>query len=209
MIVKLADVDVEKLKIAKQLKDYGQYAKVQYADYDTDMTKLDVCLGPYRAPYGVSCFNGAIDRSTLVLDVSEDIALAGMMAGIDAKFRKSGISNKEISGCCDAMFRVHIPTFRGLEADEAKFRTTFFVKEYEKDGYTPMLTNVNGLKAEELCALFSGNHMYYVVARLVGCVYSNLRSGCRWEAMQIVMDKTAECAPTSAGFVSASLDMFM
>lgn len=208
-IVRGEEVDASQLLLGKQMKSYGP-AEIQYCDYGMDMQKLDMCFGPVRSPFGLGAFKDNVERMNLVVDMMNSPVVARKLNEIDDKFAAHTLhKNSMLASACDGTFRVHCPLVRVKEGSQElrKFRAAFF-RKHRVAGEVVLDPLNDAYSVEEIRDICAGNKMYYVIARLVGCVRSSMRVGARWEAMQIVIDETADM-PEQVEFKPAGLDMFM
>lgn len=212
LLTRISDLDASKLIFSKSGYTYGPSAKIVYVDYETPRKRLNVMLGPFSTPFGLSAYDNNMSKLSITLNVPHGSTTMQAMDVLDESLRE-GILQKHLLPAwtphtpnADYVRNCYVPVLnesqyggqmrigvRLVPDDMSKVKPLVLSKEWadpddHSKGYITKVIHYSSL--EELCEIIHPQSRVHVTAQLNGIVFSRSDIRLKWEAAHIIKDNT-------------------
>jgi hypothetical protein len=211
MPIKAASIAPANLLFSKTGYTYGPHGKIVYVDYEEPRQQLDVMMGPFVFPFGLSAYDNSIGKLSVTVNIPDGSDMMNALEELDT------YATEYLSKNLAPSWTPHVPPMRYVEncytpmiqrtpyggslrlslrpvPDDANRVRTLLMEKIWMDeddhskGYLTKKLEYGCL--DDILEMFPHGCGGYVLARLNGFSFSKTDIRAKWEAVQVIKDST-------------------
>ena len=203
-------LDGDKVLLSRSSYGFGPSAKMVYTDYDGPRRNLDLLVGPFIAPFGLSRYQGDNTKISVGLRIPQNSPLLAHIEAFDKKVMASFLKmasdpkvnwNVGFMLTPDTVQRLWTPTIQSdafgymfrvavRTTDQGVMRALMLQKVVNDNGQVE-ISNESHRSTDELLELFKPQSTIYGLVRLKGISISKTAISTKWDAIQLILDGSA------------------